>query len=422
MNPLTNVKNITKLNETELASGSIHKKSWHDMYKDSAWIFIGGLEYGLTEGDILAVFSQYGEIVNINLVRDKKTGKSKGFCFLCYANQKSTVLAVDNFNGIKLCKRTIRVDHVSNYKPPKENERDDEITKHLKSEGCAPQVVKKMQSDEKSMSKIKKKKSKKEKKEKKRKKKRKNKSDASGSEEETSVPNQVQVKEERHDPGYDKYDTSSHGIHDDVRRHKEKSSHSSRGEKSHADNTSRVDKHNYKTLQNNVKDRDRLKIKKEPEDSDNYPTSSRSHKRKRSASSSDDQTRNYSEDSQHIRKSKQSAPKELSNHKRKHKEVKKSSSSSDDGSSTQSSEEENHRTANVYSQKSKHETHSEKRSFHEGNSDRSRHRGGDLHTSNKSRHHDKNVKFSEHKSRVKYHSENNDHVHHKDSHYHKRRK
>lgn len=49
------------------------------------------------------VFSvRYGEIVNINLVRDKKTGKSKGFCFLCYDDQRSTILAVDNFNGIKV--------------------------------------------------------------------------------------------------------------------------------------------------------------------------------------------------------------------------------------------------------------------------------------------------------------------------------
>ena len=45
---------------------------------------------------------RYGEIVNINLVRDRKTGKAKGFCFLAYEDQRSTVLAVDNFNGIKV--------------------------------------------------------------------------------------------------------------------------------------------------------------------------------------------------------------------------------------------------------------------------------------------------------------------------------
>lgn len=47
-------------------------------------------------------FIRYGEVVNINLVKDKRTKKSKGFCFLAYEDQRSTVLAVDNLNGIKV--------------------------------------------------------------------------------------------------------------------------------------------------------------------------------------------------------------------------------------------------------------------------------------------------------------------------------
>ncbi len=42
------------------------------------------------------------QIVDINLCRDPKTGKSKGFCFLQYEDQRSTVLAVDNLNGAEL--------------------------------------------------------------------------------------------------------------------------------------------------------------------------------------------------------------------------------------------------------------------------------------------------------------------------------
>uniref|UniRef100_A0A1B0DII2 Uncharacterized protein n=2 Tax=Phlebotomus papatasi TaxID=29031 RepID=A0A1B0DII2_PHLPP len=91
MNPLTNMKNVLKLSENDLKGGS--KSSWHDQYKNSAWIFVGGLPYDLTEGDVIAVFSQYGEVVNINLVRDKATGKQKGFCFICYEDQRSTILA-----------------------------------------------------------------------------------------------------------------------------------------------------------------------------------------------------------------------------------------------------------------------------------------------------------------------------------------
>uniref|UniRef100_A0A6M2DME1 RNA-binding motif protein, X-linked 2 n=1 Tax=Xenopsylla cheopis TaxID=163159 RepID=A0A6M2DME1_XENCH len=138
MNPLTNMKNVQKLSAQELSRSL--KTSWHDQYKDSAWIFVGGLPYDLTEGDIICVFSQYGEIVNINLIRDKATGKQKGFCFLCYEDQRSTVLAVDNLNGIKILNRIIRVDHVSDYKPPKQSNKMDVDSKQHLSDGCAPPI------------------------------------------------------------------------------------------------------------------------------------------------------------------------------------------------------------------------------------------------------------------------------------------
>ena len=141
------------MNQKELDLGlSGTSSSWHDGYKDSAWIFVGGLPYDLTEGDIITVFSQYGEIVNINLVRDKITGKQKGYAFICYEDQRSTTLAVDNLNSIKLLNRTLRVDHVMNYKVPEIKGDEDELTKKLKLEGCAPDVK-----IEKAMKKLKKK-------------------------------------------------------------------------------------------------------------------------------------------------------------------------------------------------------------------------------------------------------------------------
>jgi len=124
------IKEIQRINSREASLGISSEASWHERYKDSAYIFIGGLDFSLTEGDILCVFSQWGEIVDINLVKDKVSGKSRGFCFLCYEDQRSTVLAVDNFNGIQLCGRTIRVDHCANYKLPKdEREKSNKKTK-----------------------------------------------------------------------------------------------------------------------------------------------------------------------------------------------------------------------------------------------------------------------------------------------------
>ena len=75
------------------------------------------------------------------LVREGSTGKSKGFGFICYEDQRSTILAVDNLNGTQLCKRTIGVDHVHTYKLPKDLEKMDQDRKTLFMEGCAPKPL-----------------------------------------------------------------------------------------------------------------------------------------------------------------------------------------------------------------------------------------------------------------------------------------
>ncbi|XP_014111987.1 PREDICTED: RNA-binding motif protein, X-linked 2 isoform X2 [Pseudopodoces humilis] len=186
MNPLTKVKLINELNAREAELGVQEAVSWHAEYKDSAWIFVGGLHYELTEGDVICVFSQYGEIVNINLVRDKKTGKSKGFCFLCYEDQRSTILAVDNFNGIK------------------ESEDWDEVTRALHAKGCGVKTPPHTSSDSPSEDEdvpVKKQK------EKQRSRAERSKSSPqAGKRVSTEEPHpRIRIKKEKEDPGYERY-------------------------------------------------------------------------------------------------------------------------------------------------------------------------------------------------------------------------
>ncbi|KAG2386418.1 hypothetical protein C9374_002864 [Naegleria lovaniensis] len=110
-------KQINELNQKELALGYTNtSSSWHQQEKNkTAYIYVGGLDYRLTEGDLLSVFSQYGEIVDIDLVRDEQELTSKGFCFIAYEDVRSTILAIDNLNGIELGSRIICVDHAPNY-------------------------------------------------------------------------------------------------------------------------------------------------------------------------------------------------------------------------------------------------------------------------------------------------------------------
>ncbi|VAI24418.1 unnamed protein product [Triticum turgidum subsp. durum] len=134
MNPLTQVKRTQVINQKEAALGLSEDASWHAKFRGSAYVFVGGVPFDLTEGDLLAVFAQYGEVVDVNLVRDKATGKSKGFAFVAYEDQRSTVLAVDNLNGAKVLGRIIRVDHVEKYKK-KEEEDEEELQKKREERG-----------------------------------------------------------------------------------------------------------------------------------------------------------------------------------------------------------------------------------------------------------------------------------------------
>lgn len=85
--------------------------SWHNDYRDTAFVYVGGLPLELSEGDVITIMSQFGEPTYINLVRDKDTGKSKGFAFIKYEDQRSTDLAVDNLGGAKIMDRILKVDH-----------------------------------------------------------------------------------------------------------------------------------------------------------------------------------------------------------------------------------------------------------------------------------------------------------------------
>ncbi|KAI1137420.1 hypothetical protein F5Y05DRAFT_387164 [Hypoxylon sp. FL0543] len=123
---MNQIRAIQALNKREIENGVPPEASWHTDYRDTAFVNFGGLPYELSEGDIITIFSQYGEPVFLKLVRDKETGKSKGFGWLKYEDQRSTDLAVDNLGGAEINGRLIRVDH-ARYKA-----RDDEDPEEFK--------------------------------------------------------------------------------------------------------------------------------------------------------------------------------------------------------------------------------------------------------------------------------------------------
>jgi RNA recognition motif-containing protein len=72
-------------------------------------IYIGNLSHSTTEGELRQAFESYGEISNVNIIKDKFTGESRGFGFVEMPNQDEAKAAIDGLNGQELGGRTLNV-------------------------------------------------------------------------------------------------------------------------------------------------------------------------------------------------------------------------------------------------------------------------------------------------------------------------
>ena len=72
-------------------------------------LFVGGINYNTTEDTIKELFSKYGKIIDLKLIRDRITGKSKGFAFITFELASEAFEARMGLNGFELEGRNIGV-------------------------------------------------------------------------------------------------------------------------------------------------------------------------------------------------------------------------------------------------------------------------------------------------------------------------
>jgi hypothetical protein len=64
---MNTIREIEKINQEELDRGLAGTSaSWHAQYEKAPWVYIGNLDHALTEGDVLCVMSQFGEVSAIS--------------------------------------------------------------------------------------------------------------------------------------------------------------------------------------------------------------------------------------------------------------------------------------------------------------------------------------------------------------------
>ena len=71
-------------------------------------IYVGNLDYQMSDEDLKSEFSSYGEIQDVIIIKDHETGRSKGFGFVTFAEESALEKALV-LDGQEIKGRQLRV-------------------------------------------------------------------------------------------------------------------------------------------------------------------------------------------------------------------------------------------------------------------------------------------------------------------------
>ncbi|MDP2303139.1 MAG: RNA-binding protein [Ignavibacteria bacterium] len=75
----------------------------------STKLFVGSLPWSVSDDSLKSVFEPFGEVVSAKVIKDRQTGRSKGFGFVEMANDTEANKAMTALNGSDLSGRNIIV-------------------------------------------------------------------------------------------------------------------------------------------------------------------------------------------------------------------------------------------------------------------------------------------------------------------------
>ncbi len=82
-------------------------------------VYVGNLEYNMTEQELQAVFEEKGvSVKEVKIIKDKFTGKSKGFGFVEMNTDEDIQKAIDSLNGQEVKGRKLRVNKALEKRRP----------------------------------------------------------------------------------------------------------------------------------------------------------------------------------------------------------------------------------------------------------------------------------------------------------------
>ncbi|MDZ7722354.1 MAG: RNA-binding protein [candidate division KSB1 bacterium] len=77
-------------------------------------MYIGNLSHKVTEGDLEQLFSDYGTVETVKIVKDRFSGQSKGFGFVDMPDNSEADKAMKALNGMQVKESRIKISQAEN--------------------------------------------------------------------------------------------------------------------------------------------------------------------------------------------------------------------------------------------------------------------------------------------------------------------
>ncbi len=72
-------------------------------------IYVGNLSFDASEEDLQRLFSEFGNVSSVTIVRDRYSGQPRGFGFIEMPQRSEAQAAIQNLNGKELLGRSLNV-------------------------------------------------------------------------------------------------------------------------------------------------------------------------------------------------------------------------------------------------------------------------------------------------------------------------
>jgi len=72
-------------------------------------IYVGNLSYNATEDDLRQAFAQFGDVSSVSVIKDRETGRPRGFAFVEMPDEAQAKQAIENINNTEIAGRRVTV-------------------------------------------------------------------------------------------------------------------------------------------------------------------------------------------------------------------------------------------------------------------------------------------------------------------------